>query len=230
MTLSRFLRDFVYIGLGGNRCGSVRRSANLFLTMLLGGFWHGAGWTFIFWGALHGSYLVVNHAWTSLLERTKIPGAMMFAGWGGRALTFLAVLVSWIFFRAEHPAEAIRMMAGMVGANGIFVIGDPLFFKSSPNLVGVFSWFGCQADPQFVLLGCLVGLGVFVSILPNSQQILAALEPGIVTYGKKIEEIPAAFRALAWRPSVGWLAVTLLVFIWCMLNLSNVSSFLYKDF
>jgi D-alanyl-lipoteichoic acid acyltransferase DltB (MBOAT superfamily) len=230
MTLSRFLRDFVYIGLGGNRCGSVRRSANLFLTMLLGGFWHGAGWTFIFWGALHGSYLVVNHAWTSLLERTKIPGAMIFAGWGGRALTFLAVLVSWIFFRAEHPAEAFRMMAGMVGANGIFVIGDPLFFKSSPNLLGVFSWFGCQADPQFVLLGCLVGLGVFVSILPNSQQILAALEPGIVTYGKKIEEIPAAFRALAWRPSVGWLAGTLLVFIWCMLNLSNVSSFLYKDF
>jgi hypothetical protein len=121
-------------------------------------------------------------------------------------------------------------MAGMVGANGIFVIGDPLFFKSSPNLVGVFSWFGYQAEPQFIQLGCLVGLGVFVSILPNSQQILAALEPGIVTYGKKIEEIPAAFRALAWRPSVGWLAGTLLVFIWCMLNLSNVSSFLYKNF
>jgi hypothetical protein len=230
MTLSRFLRDYVYIGLGGNRCGSFRRSLNLFLTMLIGGFWHGAGWTFILWGALHGSYLVINHAWTSLLERTKVPGAMIFAGWGGRALTFLAVLVSWIFFRAAEPAEALRMMAGMVGANGFFVPGEPLFFKSSPNLIGAFAWFGWQPEPQFVLLGCLIGLGVFVSILPNSQQILAALEPGIVTYGKKIEELPAAFRALAWRPSVAWLAVTLLVFLWCLLNLSNVSSFLYKDF
>ncbi|PAZ01563.1 MAG: hypothetical protein CAK85_02665 [Spartobacteria bacterium AMD-G5] len=230
MTLSRFLRDYVYIGLGGNRCGPFRRSLNLFLTMLIGGFWHGAGWTFILWGALHGSYLVINHAWTSLLERTKVPGAMIFAGWGGRTLTFLAVLVSWIFFRAAEPAEALRMMAGMVGANGFFVPGEPLFFKSSPNLIGAFAWFGWQPEPQFVLLGCLIGLGFFVSILPNSQQILASLEPGIVTYGKKIEELPAAFRALAWRPSVGWIAMTLLVFIWCMLNLSNVSSFLYKDF
>ena len=230
MTLSRFLRDYVYIGLGGNRCGPFRRSLNLFLTMLIGGFWHGAGWTFILWGALHGSYLVINHAWTSLLERTKVPGAMIFAGWGGRTLTFLAVLVSWIFFRAAEPEEALRMMAGMVGANGFFVPGEPLFFKSSPNLIGAFAWFGWQPEPQFVLLGCLIGLGFFVSILPNSQQILASLEPGIVTYGKKIEELPAAFRALAWRPSVGWIAVTLLVFIWCLLNLSNVSSFLYKDF
>lgn len=230
MTLSRFLRDYVYIGLGGNRCGSFRRSLNLFLTMLLGGFWHGAGWTFILWGALHGSYLVINHAWTSLVESTKVPGAMILAGWGGRALTFLAVLVSWIFFRAAEPSEALRMLAGMAGGNGIFAPGEPLFFKSSPSLLAAFAWFGWQPEPQFVLLGCLIGLGIFVSILPNSQQILAAVEPGIVTYGKKIEEIPTAFRALAWRPSVGWLAVTLLVFIWCLLNLSNVSSFLYKDF
>lgn len=230
MTLSRFLRDYVYIALGGNRCGSFRRSLNLFLTMLLGGFWHGAGWTFLLWGALHGSYLVINHAWTSLVERTKIPGAWIFAGWGGRALTFLAVLVAWIFFRAENSAEAIRLLAGMVGANGLYVPADPLFFKSSPNLMGVLAWFGAQADAQFVLLGCLLALGVFVSVMPNSQQILSRLEPGLVTFGKKIEELPTVFQFLAWRPTFAWLTATVLVFAWCLLNLSNVSSFLYKDF
>jgi hypothetical protein len=151
-------------------------------------------------------------------------------GWGGRLLTFLAVLVAWIFFRAAQPGEALRLMAGMVGANGLYVPGEPLFYKSSPNLMAACEWFGWQAEPQLVLLACLIGLGYFVSVLPNSQQILAALEPGIVTYGKKIEELPAAFRGLAWRPSFLWLAGTLLAFIWCMLNLSKVSSFLYKDF
>lgn len=230
MTLSRFLRDYVYIGLGGNRCGSVRRSFNLFFTMVLGGFWHGAGWTFLLWGGLHGFYLVVNHAWSALGERVRIPGAWLLSGWGGRVLTFLAVLVAWIFFRAEDPSEAMRLMAGMVGANGVYVSGDPLFFKSSPSLMGLCGWFGWQADPQFILLVALIGLGVFVSVLPNSQQLLARMEPGILTYGKKIEELPMVFRGLAWRPSIGWLVLTLSLFLWCLLNLSNVSSFLYKDF
>lgn len=230
MTLSRFLRDYVYIGLGGNRCGSFRRSLNLFLTMLIGGFWHGAGWTFLLWGALHGFYLVVNHSWTSLLGRVRIPFAIVFAGWGGRILTFLAVLVSWIFFRASHPGEALRLIGGMLGANGIHLSGEPLFFKSSPMLMSAFGWLGWNAEPQFVLIGFLIVLGIFVSLMPNSQQVLAAFEPGIVTYGKKIEEIPPAFRRFAWRPSLPWMVSTLLVFVWCILNLSKVSAFLYKDF
>jgi len=65
ISLSRFLRDYVYIPLGRNRNGSVKRYQYLLITMLIGGLWHGAGWTFIAWGALHGSYLVVNHLWRS---------------------------------------------------------------------------------------------------------------------------------------------------------------------
>ena len=78
MTLSRFLKDYLYIPLGGNRKGEVRRYVNLFITMLLGGLWHGAGWSFVAWGALHGVYLVINHIWRSFrsflghdLERTR---------------------------------------------------------------------------------------------------------------------------------------------------------------
>jgi D-alanyl-lipoteichoic acid acyltransferase DltB (MBOAT superfamily) len=63
ITLSRFLRDYLYIPLGGNRKGPSRRMTNLLITMLLGGLWHGAGWTFVIWGALHGLYLILNHLW-----------------------------------------------------------------------------------------------------------------------------------------------------------------------
>ena len=68
MTLSRFLRDYLYIPLGGNRKGPARRYLNLMLTMLLGGLWHGAGWTYVVWGGLHGLYLLVNHAWRNLTK------------------------------------------------------------------------------------------------------------------------------------------------------------------
>ncbi len=75
MTLSRFLRDYVYIPLGGNRRGPARRHLNLMLTMLLGGLWHGAAWTFVAWGALHGLYLLVNHAWSSAVARAVAAAA-----------------------------------------------------------------------------------------------------------------------------------------------------------
>lgn len=73
MTLSRFLRDYLYFALGGNRHGKSRRYVNLLVTMLLGGLWHGAGWTFVVWGGLHGLYLVINHAWSGVKQRFGLP-------------------------------------------------------------------------------------------------------------------------------------------------------------
>ncbi len=230
MTLSRFLRDYVYIPLGGNRCGRVRRSLNLFLTMLIGGFWHGAGWTFLLWGGLHGAYLVVNHAWMSLTESRQIPGAGLFSGWGGRLTTFLAVVVAWIFFRASHPSDAMRILTSLTGFNGVFFPSDQLFFKSSPTLRSAMALVGFASEPQILLLCALLLLAGFVWFLPNSQQLLAAMEPGLVTYGKTIEPVAPAFRRLVWHPGVLWLAATAVAFFWCLLNLSNVSSFLYRDF
>ena len=69
MTLSQFLRDYLYIALGGNRKGKYRRYVNLFLTMLLGGLWHGAGWPFVVWGGLHGGYLMINHGWRHMMSQ-----------------------------------------------------------------------------------------------------------------------------------------------------------------
>ncbi len=118
ITLSRFLRDYVYIPLGGNRKTELRRYQNLLLTMLIGGLWHGAGWTFVFWGALHGVYLVINHAWRSLrrhFDFASPPGARALA----ILTTFIAVVVAWVFFRAADFTTAVSIVAGMAGQNGV---------------------------------------------------------------------------------------------------------------
>jgi D-alanyl-lipoteichoic acid acyltransferase DltB (MBOAT superfamily) len=113
MTLSQFLRDYLYIPLGGNRHGSLRRYLNLMVTMLLGGLWHGAAWTFVVWGALHGAYLCINHAWNYLMPPAppRLAGA---AGLVSFLLTFLAVVVAWVFFRADSLTAALDILAKMV--------------------------------------------------------------------------------------------------------------------
>jgi D-alanyl-lipoteichoic acid acyltransferase DltB (MBOAT superfamily) len=118
ITLSRFLRDYLYIPLGGNRHGQARRYFNLIVVMVVGGLWHGAAWTFAFWGALHGMYLLVNHLWR------YATGSRM--GWAHRllspiyaVLTFSCVVVGWVFFRAPDFTTATRILDGMTGRNGV---------------------------------------------------------------------------------------------------------------
>ena len=120
ITLSRFLRDFLYIPLGGNRRGVPRRYLNLVVTMLLGGLWHGASWTFVLWGGLHGLMLVMNHAWhysppphrAAARERSR---AVRIAAC---ALTFIAVTSAWVLFRASSLGSAGTMLSAMYGIGG----------------------------------------------------------------------------------------------------------------
>ena len=110
MTLSDFLRDYLYIPLGGNRHGSVRRYVNLFITMLLGGLWHGASWTFVLWGGLHGVYVAINHLWRR--AGVRLPASISWA------VTFVAVMIGLVFFRAPSVQRAQVILAGMLGLNG----------------------------------------------------------------------------------------------------------------
>ena len=126
MTLSRFLRDYLYVPLGGNRHGSVRRYLNLMITMLLGGLWHGASWTFVIWGGLHGLYLAINHAWRFGRERltgaavTHAPVALrLVTRMLAMTLTLLSVTVAWVFFRAHSGAGALRILASMFDASTV---------------------------------------------------------------------------------------------------------------
>ncbi len=107
MTLSRFLRDYVYIPLGGNRHGKARRYVNLLVTMLLGGFWHGAAWTFVIWGAWHGVFLAVSHAWEE--RGFRLPRIV------SRLLTLFVVFWGWAFFRSHTLHDALVLIAKMTG-------------------------------------------------------------------------------------------------------------------
>ena len=115
ITLSRFLRDYLYIPLGGNRWGALAQARNVVVTMLLGGLWHGAAWTFVCWGGLHGAALAVNGAWDRLgtrVPRLRMPGLL---GW---AVTMLFVTASWVLFRAPDFTSAASMLGSMAGLHG----------------------------------------------------------------------------------------------------------------
>jgi D-alanyl-lipoteichoic acid acyltransferase DltB (MBOAT superfamily) len=110
MTLSRFLRDYLYIPLGGNRASQARQAVNVVATMLLGGLWHGANWTFVAWGGLHGCALAANHVWSARGLRLPRPAAWL--------LTLLFVMACWVLFRASNFTEAGQILASMAGAHG----------------------------------------------------------------------------------------------------------------
>lgn len=117
ISLSTFLRDYLYVPLGGNRHGRLRRYLNLAATMLLGGLWHGASWNFVLWGALHGAYLTINHLWRDLRGHAAPPAA-----WPVRLttglLTFTAVCLAWVLFRAPDLAAAGHVYGGLFGQGG----------------------------------------------------------------------------------------------------------------
>lgn len=112
MTLSQFLRDYLYIPLDGNRHGRVLRYTNLMITMLLGGLWHGAAWTFVAWGALHGIYLCINHAWVNY-GPSIAPRFAGVANIGAFMLTFLSIVIAWIFFRANSLSSTLFVLSKM---------------------------------------------------------------------------------------------------------------------
>lgn len=167
MTLSAFLRDYLYIALGGNRKGAVRRYVNLFLTMLLGGLWHGASWTFVFWGGLHGLYLAINHGFRAVTApiAAKLDDSKVFAvaSW---CLTFLAVVVAWVFFRAPTFSSAGRILVAM--ATPPVPGGLP---ETNPML-----W-NAGLDLNTGLVTCLA-LGAIAVFAPNSNRIGEVIREG----------------------------------------------------
>lgn len=160
ITLSVFLRDYLYIALGGNRRSVARRYVNLALTMLLGGLWHGASWTFVFWGGLHGVYLCINHA---IGAATKSIHSQLAASSVFQALswmtTFLAVVVAWVFFRATSFDGAVNILAAMF---------DPASFSAAPEMNPHLWNTGLHLGTGFLLCGILGAMALFAS---NSNAI-----------------------------------------------------------
>jgi D-alanyl-lipoteichoic acid acyltransferase DltB (MBOAT superfamily) len=207
ITLSTFLRDYLYIPLGGNRLGPARRYVNVFVTMVLGGIWHGAGWTFVIWGALHGACLLLNHAWQDW-RRARDPQPTAAGKAAARALTFLAVLVGWVFFRADGLPAAWRMLCSMGDLAGVaFAPGDAL------GSVRQIAW--------------TVALLCWAWFAPNTQQWMARCE---CAPPMRPDPVTPRLARWLWRPNALWAGVTALVFITALLHLSRITEFLYFQF
>jgi D-alanyl-lipoteichoic acid acyltransferase DltB (MBOAT superfamily) len=144
------LRDYLYIPLGGNRNGPALRYVNLAIAMLLGGLWHGAAWTFVVWGALHGAYLCVNHAWSHFGPKVA-PRFAPTADIAGLILTFLAVVIAWVFFRADNMDGALYVLSKMSDpgniafgraeiAQALFVLGYAALAWFAPNTQAIMGY------------------------------------------------------------------------------------------
>jgi alginate O-acetyltransferase complex protein AlgI len=224
MTLSQFLRDYLYIPLGGNRCGPSRRLVNLMLTMVLGGLWHGAGWTFVIWGALHGFYLVVCHAWTTYFG-AKAPHSsrqQRLSRISARTLTFVAVVFAWVFFRAPSLDSALIICKAMLGFNGLelpeTLAGTPLGSLAASFGIEVASQELIPRRLWIALLACLLAIAF---LAPNTQEWVG-YSPSGPAHGH-----PWMHR-LALRPVHGF-AVGCLCFL-LLTQLSAVTVFLYFQF
>lgn len=208
ISLSMFLRDYLYIPLGGNRYGRLRRHANLMITMLLGGLWHGANWTFVIWGGLHGLYLVVNHGWRSLRRAygLSVPDAIQPVTRAISVLiTFGAVVFAWTLFRSQSFGGAARMIAGLTGYGG------------QSHLLT----FGPLAQGVMVILFALIWFA------PNSMEITWRLKPALETRYRDAGLRPARWT---WQPNTKTAVVFGLLFVICVLALSNLSPFIYFQF
>jgi len=230
MTLSRFLRDYLYIPLGGNRHGPVRRYNSLAITMLLGGLWHGAAWTFVAWGALHGIFLIVNHGWKALSGHLGLRGGEE-AGWSrllSWSITMLCVSVAWVFFRAESFTSALAILSGMAGANGAVL--DARLASLLAPLSGYVTFEG-KGVANFGSIWGFVWIAALAAIAwlgPNTQEIMCRIRPALETYPGEIGS--AGRNWLIWRPTVPWAIACSVVMVMAMLHLTRVREFLYFQF
>ncbi len=183
MTLSRFLREYLYFPLGGSKGTIVRTLANIIIVFVLGGLWHGASWTFVVWGALHGVGMAVSRLWKAYAP-IVLPRAL---SWG---LTFIFVVVAWVFFKAKSTPEALHILAGMAGLNGVSL--PTAFAHSFLATSGLFSFNGLLTHTQTAYS---VSAGVaalifaatlfFVTRFSNSAEYARTLAPS-VRYGMLI--------------------------------------------
>lgn len=209
MTLSRFLRDYLYISLGGNRYGSFRRYINLMLTMLLGGLWHGANWTFVLWGFLHGFYLCINHSWIALKHAIGIKNQ---SGWFSNlcstGITFIAVVVAWVVFRAPNFTTASDILSAM-------------FYKITlPGQLP--TW---VATPKaFILLSVSAAI---IWFMPNTYQFFKQFKPAFLPYTYHYLRSP---KALLWKPRLVWNYAITAFLVLGILHIHASNIFLYFQF
>ncbi len=235
VTLSRFLRDYLYIPLGGNRKGVSRRYLTLLMTMLLGGLWHGAGWNFVLWGGLHGAYLCINHGFRFLVAGRELDPplrARPLARLLPWSLTFVAVVFAWVFFRATSLDGALALVRAMLGLDGIAL---PVAYAGAlGGLADTLTGFGVRFDQetlplfqgatQLAWLALLLGLVLFV---PNVYELMERYQPALRDLAR-IHLGPVL--PVRWSPHWAWAVVVAVLGVTCVIHIERVSEFLYFQF
>lgn len=207
ISLSTFLRDYLYIPLGGNRKGSLRRYENLLLTMLIGGAWHGASWTFILWGGYHGMLLSLNHLFKPLLDKIRLPKIIL------SLVTFILVVLGWVIFRSESVNGAIRYYRCLFNFKEYLFIHEAWF----GSVVKIWSQVIPHPMPFFYgkyELINLVGLWFLCYKFTNSQQIVRMM----IDYKHSIYTLIITHACL------------FSAFVACLFRLDSISEFIYFQF
>ena len=217
ITLSRFLRDYLYIPLGGNRLGEQRRYLNLMVTMLLGGLWHGAGWNFLIWGGLHGLYLCINHLWRAWCGANQKKFTTGFAEIFSWAITFFAVTIGLVFFRSKTVAGAFQVVVSMFGfeaRSSAYASPGVLRVMDLPILVG---------EGRLLLIGGgAVALALAIVLcLPNVPQLFGYRE---------YRRAPEQASWLRWRPNAAWALLSALALAISLFGMWQRLEFLYFQF
>ena len=207
ITLSRFLRDYLYIPLGGNRRGKLMRYVNLMITMLLGGLWHGANWTFLVWGGLHALYLCANHAYIAVKPESvnDVPPARWSVAWK-RSLTFVCVVIAWVVFRASSLPAAGHLLAAMSGFHGVHLHDIARSHMRWPAVLALIA---------------------FCFTAPNTQHLMALVRPALGVLPPPPDQRSGR---LLWRPTAAWAVVTAVLAVVGIISLSSVSEFIYYQF
>lgn len=220
ITLSRFLRDYLYIPLGGNRKGEGRRYINILTTMVLGGIWHGAGWTFLVWGALHGTALALAHGWRDVSCKARLPSIPPLLGW---LATIVFVIVAWVPFRTPTLGEALSMWKSMAGLNG-------LALPALGPLLPIITHLGLPVEaiefnvPTLILMTFSI---VIALLAPNSQQLTLRFRLGFDSPGYEAFGRPTRILLSTGWGSVLYIAVLLGI---SLRSIGSYSEFIYFRF
>ncbi len=223
ITLTRFLRNYIFKPLGGAQRGTVRRHMNTLITMLLGGLWHGASWNFVIWGGLNGLFLVINHLWINVCQRLgwQLVG---YRSWRllSHFLTFNAFCAAAVFFKAETMSSASAVLAGMFGFNG-FAMSQFLYGSLVNGGVVNFLLFYGQG------LAMIVWTLVMVLALPNVYQIMGSGMAQASFYPRRLYRYRG--QRLLWRPDWRWAMAMALLFIYVLhVMAADVQEFIYFQF
>ncbi len=215
MTLSRFLKNYLYIPLGGNRHGEFRRYLNLMLTMLLGGLWHGAQWQFVFWGFLHGSFLSVNHLWRQLRPRllssvSNSRAVNSVARVLAHVVTLLSIVLAWVFFRAESMSAGLSILSSLFAFDGSGFSGVFYFIMAGSQMGLIVTAFNGGGSLLYLLV-----LIAWVLLLPNCQELFNHSENRL---------------RIHWKPNNIWVAATAIMLIVSVFGLGQVNEFIYFQF